>query len=134
MSVSITITSSLAQGVSLTIPTVTLARVASDLLAHGRVKRGYLGVSTQRVHLPATAVDELGQKDGLLIVGVEPDSPAEAGGLTLGDTIVALAGEPIHRHDDLMAQLSGDRVATAVAVQFLRGGQVQTLDITIGEK
>ncbi len=127
-------TSALARGVSLALPTMTLARVADTLLAHGRVRRGFLGVSTQRVHLPDALRAELGQKRGLLVIEVEKDSPAEKGGLTLGDTIVALANEVVQNHDDLLALLSGDRVGTAVPAKIVRGGQVQTIDITIGER
>jgi S1-C subfamily serine protease len=127
-------TSHLAQGVSLAIPTATLARVADSLLAHGRVKRGYLGVSTQRARLPESLQGELGQKAGLLIISVEADSPADKGGLTLGDTIVGVADTAVHSHEDLLGQLTGDRVGQAVPIKILRGGQVQTLSVTIGER
>ncbi len=127
-------TSALARGVSVAAPTMTLARVADTLLAHGRIRRGYLGVSTQRVHLPETLRGTVGQKRGLLVVSVEPDSPAEKGGLTLGDTIVAVAGIAVQNHDDLLAALSGDKIGTAVPLTILRGGQVQTQEVVVGER
>ncbi len=127
-------TSALLRGISIAVPTSTIAQVADSLLAHGRVKRGYLGVSTQQVRLPDAASDELGQKRGLLIVSVEPDSPAEQAGLTLGDTIVALADAPVQNHDDLLAQLTTEHVGQAIPAKFLRGGQVSTLNVTIGER
>jgi len=114
--------------------TENVARVADSLLAHGRVKRGYLGVSTQQVRLPDAARDELGQKRGLLIVSVESGSPAEDAGLTLGDTIVALADSQVQNHDDLMAQLISDRVGQETPAKILRGGQVSTLNVVIGER
>ncbi len=127
-------TSGLSRGVSLAVPTATLARVADSLLAHGRMRRGYLGVNTQRVHLPDDIREELGQKTGLLIVSVEPGSPAAQGGLNLGDTIVGFGDAAISRHDDLLVQLSGDKVGTAVAIKILRGGKVETVEVAIGEK
>ncbi len=127
-------TSALMGGVSLAIPTVTLARVIDALVADGRMKRGYLGVSTQRVKLPTELREQLGQKTGLLIVSAEPNSPASAAGLTLGDTIVTLDGEKVRDHDDLLALLSGDRVGTAVPVGVVRGGQIQPMQVTIGER
>ncbi|MBX3060739.1 MAG: trypsin-like peptidase domain-containing protein [Anaerolineae bacterium] len=127
-------TSALARGVSVAAPTMTLARVADTLLAHGRIRRGYLGVSTQRVHLPEALRGTVGQKRGLLVVSVEPDSPAEKGGLTLGDTIVAVAGIAVQNHDDLLAALSGDKIGTAVPLAILRGGQAQTVDVVVGER
>ncbi len=127
-------TSGFGQGISITIPVSTLQRVADSLLTHGRIKRGYLGISTQRVHLPEAIREELGQKSGLLIMGVEPGSPAEKGGLALGDTIVALDGQPVRNHEQLFALLSGDRVGTAVPITILRGGKVETLQVQIGER
>lgn len=127
-------TSALARGVSVAAPTMTLARVADTLLAHGRIRRGYLGVSTQRVHLPEALRGTVGQKRGLLVVSVEPDSPAEKGGLTLGDTILSVAGIAVQNHDELLAALSGDKIGTAVPLIILRGGQVQTVDVVVGER
>ena len=123
--------SALGRGASMTIPTATLARVADALQAHGRVQRGYLGVSTQRVHLPDNLKAELEQKRGLLVVSVENDSPAAKAGLTLGDTLVSFANSPVQSHDDLLALLAGDVVGTAVPAKFVRGGQVHTTEITV---
>lgn len=127
-------TSGFGQGVSLTIPHTTLSRVADSLRAHGRIQRGYLGVSTQRVRLPENIQAELNQRAGLLIVSVEPSSPADEGGLTLGDTIVSVSGQPIRTHDDLLAALTGDAVGQKEAIRVLRGGQLQELVVKIGER
>jgi S1-C subfamily serine protease len=127
-------TSGIMGGVSLAIPAQTLSRVADTLLTHGRMKQGYLGVSTQKVRLPDDLREELGQKTGLLIISTESNSPAANGGLTLGDTIVSVAGEKVRSHDDLLAQLTGDVVGTAVAVSIVRGGKVETFEVTVGEK
>lgn len=127
-------TSALLRGISLAIPTGTMERVVETLLAHGRIRRGYLGVSTQPVRLPAGLAQQLGQETGLLLAAVEPDSPAEKDGLLLGDTIIALAGSPVRHHDDLLALLSGDRVGQAVPVKIVRGGQVQEIQVHVGER
>jgi S1-C subfamily serine protease len=127
-------TSALGRGVSLTIPTPTLARVADALQAHGRVQRGYLGVSTQRVHLPDDLKAELEQKRGLLVVSVENDSPAAKAGLMMGDTLIAFVGSPVQSHDDLLALLAGNVVGTAVSAKFVRGGQVHTTEITVAAR
>jgi len=127
-------TSALGQGVSLAIPAVTLGRVAEALRAHGRVRRGYLGVSTQRVRLPEAVAESLGQKRGLLVVSVEANSPAAEGGLTLGDTIVGVGGHPIRNHEDLLGALSGEVVGQKETVRIVRGGQAQELQVKIGER
>lgn len=126
--------SALARGVSLTIPAVTIQRVAQTLQQHGRVRRGFLGVSAQPVRLPANIAETVGQESGLLIAGVESNSPAEQGGLLLGDTLIALDGQPVRHMDDLLAALSGDRVGKSVTARIVRGGQTQDLNVTIGER
>lgn len=126
--------SSLLPGVSMALPATTLARIVGGLRDHGRMRRGYLGVSTQRVHLPRNLHEELNQRSGLLVVSVEPDSPADAGGLTLGDTIIALGEATVQTHDDLLAELTGDKVDQKVPVKIVRGGAVQTLNVRISER
>jgi S1-C subfamily serine protease len=127
-------TSALMRGVSLSVPTTTLDRTVEALLAHGRMRRGFLGVSTQSARLPAAVQEEVGQETGLLIVNVEPDSPADSGGLVLGDTIVALDGTAVRHHDDLLALLTSDRVGQKTPVQIVRGGETRSLNVTIGER
>lgn len=126
--------SALVPGVSLAIPTSTLAGIADSLLAHGRVRRGYLGVSSQQVRLPKGISEGLGQKTGLLIVSVEPESPAEQAGLSLGDTILSLDDSSVRQHDDLLALLTSDRVGKKAAIKVLRGGEIETLEVTVGER
>jgi S1-C subfamily serine protease len=127
-------TSALLRGVSLTVPAPSIRRVVETLLTHGRIKRGYLGVSTQPVRLPANLSQQLNQETGLLLAAVEPGSPAEQGGLLLGDTIVACAGMPVRQHDDLLSALGGDRIGSSVPVRIIRGGQLQELNVTVGER
>jgi S1-C subfamily serine protease len=127
-------TSALVRGISLTVPAVTLNRVVEMLVKHGKVRRGYLGVNTQPVRLPAALEQQLGQEAGLLLVAVEPGSPAEQGGLLLGDTIVAVEGSAVQQHDDLLALLSTDRVGTPVKIRIVRGGQVQEMSVTVGDR
>jgi S1-C subfamily serine protease len=127
-------TSALLRGTSLTVPTPTVRRVVEDILAHGQVRRGYLGIGIQPARLPAELADQLGQKTGLLLVSVEPGGPAATGGLYMGDTIVAVDGQPVRHHDDLLSMLSGDHIGSTVSVSIVRGGAVQKLDVEIGAR
>ncbi len=125
-------TSAFLRGAGLTITTPTLRKVVEMLLTHGKVQRGYLGVGAQPTRLPEPLVAELGQETGLLLTSVEPEGPAAASGLFLGDTLVSLAKQPVRHLDDLLAILTGERVGTALPARILRGGQLQELSITIG--
>ncbi len=122
-------TSALLRGVSLTVPTPTVRRVVDDLLAHGRVRRAYLGVGVQPTRLPKELAKQLGQETGLLLISVEPGSPAEKGGLYLGDTIIALGGRPVRHLDDLMASLGGEQAGKESQVKILRAGSVLDVDV-----
>jgi S1-C subfamily serine protease len=127
-------TSALMRGVSLTVPSPTLRRVVETLLAHGRMQRGYLGVGIQPVRLPAELAEQAGQQTGLLLVQVMSGSPAEQGGLLLGDTIIAVDDQPVPHHDALTALLTGDRVGQTVTVRLVRAGQIQYLQVVVGAK
>ena len=122
------------RGVSLTIPSLTVDRVVESILSHGRVQRGYLGVGVQPVNLPEALAEELGQETGLILISVEPGSPAEAGGLTLGDTLLSVHGEPVRRLDDLLSLLSGELVGEEVLIRILRGGESGEQKVTVGER
>jgi S1-C subfamily serine protease len=126
--------SALMRGVSLAVPTSTVSRVVEALLEHGRIRRGYLGVGAQPARLPEAIAEELGQETGLLLVSVEKGSPAERGGLVMGDTIVGLGGERVRHLDDLMALLGGDSVGQERAVRVLRGGGLAEVTVVIGER
>ena len=125
--------SALLRGISVTVPASSLRPTVEALLAHGRVRRGYLGVGAQGVRLPASLAAQLNQETGLLLGSVEADSPAERAGLFMGDTIVTLDGQPVRDLDDLLALLSGDRVGKAVPARIVRGGQVVEVSVVIGE-
>lgn len=118
------------------IPLVTIKRIAQELTREGRIRYGYVGVGLQPVAIP----DELREKtgaatpSGLIVLSVEPDSPASQAKLQLGDILVSLAGKAIAEIEDLQSVLRGDivgRIATAV---ILRGGERVEVEIAISER
>ncbi|PJF48257.1 MAG: signal protein PDZ [Candidatus Thermofonsia Clade 3 bacterium] len=127
------LTTGLVRGAAMVIPMDIALKVASALTKQGYVKRGYLGIVSQQVRLPPAQRSDA-QEYGLLIVRVEENSPAERGGLLIGDILLAVEGQPINDADDLMAVLHGDRVGKPVAVRVSRGGIAQTLTVVVGQK
>src|SRR6202521_3920837 len=108
-------------------------RVVASLKADGRIRRPYLGIGTQEVPLPGAVKAKAKQDTGLLIVAVEPQSPADKAGLMQGDTLVALNGTTTTSLEDLH---SGRRRAKAGAphtVRVFRPGDVKELQLTVGE-
>jgi S1-C subfamily serine protease len=129
-------TSGLSNGAAITIPADIAWTIADTLSKHGQIKRGYLGIRSQTVDLSAAAQDALKRKQstGLLVVSVENNSPASKGGLIVGDILLAVAGNPVLHHDELFARLNGDVVGKSTAIEILRGGQPQSLNVVIGER
>lgn len=129
-------TSGLTHGSSLTIPVKIAWQVADALAKHGTVKRGYLGVRTQPVEIPEAARKALGreQNHGLLVLWLEEGGPAEKGGLLVGDILVVVSGQQVSDPDDLFSTLSSDVVGKAIAVEILRGGRPETIQVTVGER
>jgi S1-C subfamily serine protease len=126
--------SALSRGVSISIPYGTVRRVVEAILSHGRVRRGYLGIGTQPVRLPSGLAQQLGQETGVLIVTVEPGSPAEKSGLLQGDIVVGLGGQAVRHAAGLVATLSSIQPGEASPVRIVRAGQVRDLTVTVGER
>jgi S1-C subfamily serine protease len=129
-------TSGVARGVALTIPVALAWRAAEVLAQHGAIRRGYLGIRSQPVEIGPAQRLTLGreQEVGLLLVGIEDESPASAAGLLVGDILVGLGGETISDPDHLLARLAGDIVGKSVPVEILRGGQPVAVQVRIGER
>jgi S1-C subfamily serine protease len=127
-------TSGLARGISVAVPITTLGRVVEALLTHGRVRRAYLGIASQPVRLPDGVRERVGRAMGLVIVSVEGGSPADRAGLTVGDVIIAVGDQPVSLPDELLAQLTPDRIGRPLPIRVLRGGQPVEIVVTPGER
>ena len=108
-------------------------RVVASLKSDGRIKRPYLGIGTQEVPLPEAVKAKAKQDTGLLIVAVEPESPAHKAGLMQGDTLVALNGTTTTSLEDLYAGLRKVKVGASQTVKVVRAGELKEIQITVGE-
>ncbi len=129
-------TSGFGNGGAITIPADIAWKIAETLAKHGKIKRGYLGIRSQTVEISTDARKALKreQETGLLLVGLEADSPAGKGGLIVGDILVGVAGESVAHQDDLFVRLSGDVVGKSVAIDILRGGKLESVNVEVGER
>ena len=118
------------------LPVATLRRVANTLLTHGRVRRGYLGVGTQQAPISSALAAKAGvtQTSGLLVVTIEPNSPADKAGLLIGDLIIGVAGQPVTDVESLRGSLTPDKLDQAVQIKLLRGGEPTDVAVTIEER
>jgi S1-C subfamily serine protease len=125
-----------AQGICFAIASNTAQYVLSELIQHGRVRRAYIGVSAQTVPVPRRFALKQGidNRLGAMIVNIEKDSPAEAGGLKPRDIVVSLDGISVTGIDDMIRLLNGERIGHMVTLSVLRGVELLTLEIRPAER
>ena len=110
-----------AQGICLAVGINTVKVVASKLMRDGRVHRGYIGVSGQNIALEPAAARALGMPGGgVLVLHVEPDSPASRAGIREGDVLIRLGDATLAGIDDLHRVLTEDRIGQEIEVEYLR--------------
>ncbi len=127
-------TTGLVNSVALAVPASIAWSIAETLVKQGYIKRGYLGISSQIVHLPSMQRGGRTQEHGLLIVKVDDDSPAQKGGLMVGDILVGLDGQTITDTEDLQTLLTNDRVGKVIPIDVIRGNALQTVQVTVGQR
>lgn len=129
-------TSALARGLAVTVPHTVLDRVVKALTSQGKVRHGYLGIAAHPVSLPESLRQRTGltQESGLLLVGVEPDSPADRAGILLGDILVGFAGGPVESLEVLNDRLGPESVGTQQGAKVVRGGESVDITVTVGER
>ena len=120
-----------AQGLCFAVPSNTAAFVMAECLAHGRVRRAWLGIGGEEVLVPAAVAKSAGlaKPRGVLVRTVEPKSPATDAGLRPGDVIVGLSAKEIASVADLHRALSGDAIGVAARLAVVRGGERVALSI-----
>jgi S1-C subfamily serine protease len=120
----------------LAIPTATVNRVVEQLLARGRITRGFLGLGMQPVRLPDALKQSLNLEGhgGVIIVEVKPGGPADRAGALIGDVLVELDGRTIGEPGDVQAALDPEQVGKTVKAKFVRAGARIELSIIVGER
>jgi len=121
------------QGIGLAISSTMAKRVVEQLIKQGRVSRGYLGILMDP--LDEASASKLGLKasHGIVVKNIDPESPAAAAGLRIGDVLVGLDGKEV---DDLLAfrnRIASTPSGTKVPVDFFRDGKQQSVEVTVGE-
>jgi S1-C subfamily serine protease len=114
-----------AQGICFAVPVSTAQLVIPQLIAEGRVRRGWIGVSGQSIQLSRRRmqVSQLAAPGVVLLTEVTEGGPADVAELRPRDIVVAFADMPVTRIDDLQRLLTRDRIDRATTITVLRGGE-----------
>ena len=119
-----------------TIPSSTVNRVVDQLLKRGRIAHGYFGVGIQPVAFPEGTARSLGLEGerGLLVVMVEPGSPAANAGVLLGDIVVRVDGAEVRGWHGLQGSLDSEKIGQSAPVDLVRGGKLVQVSVVVGER
>jgi serine protease Do len=120
-------------GLSFAIPIDTAMKIKDDLVKHGKVTRGRIGVTIQNVTKDLADSFGLRKPQGALVSAVEAGSPAEKAGLKAGDVILSVDGKAIEQSVELPRVIGETKPGTSVAMGVWRKGGTQTVRVAVGE-
>jgi len=121
------------QGVGFAIPIDMARNVMEQIVNHGKVIRGHLGVAVQNVDADMAKAFGLNQGGGALVAEVTPGSPAAKAGIERGDIILDLDGQPVNTPEDLSVHIAELAPGSVVHLKVSRNGQTRDVDVTLDE-
>lgn len=119
-------------GIAFDIPASTVSNIVNDLMKHGSVVRGWLGVQIQTVSQGIAESLGLKNPEGAIVGEVQDGSPAAKAGFKVGDAIIAVDGKPVKDSRDLAVRISEMDPGTKVTVTYWRNGQSHDVAVTLG--
>lgn len=123
------------EGVGFALPSSAAINVYNQLIKQGRVTRGSIGVTFQEdLGTNSITLKELGAPYGVVIMGVEPGSPAEKAGLKGGDVITSVNGKPVKTGNDLVNPIAQAPIGSKVALNYVRDGQQKEASATVEDR
>src|SRR5262249_9565370 len=116
-------------------PSSTAVDIYNQLIAQGRVTRGFLGVKLQDISPQVAHKNGLPENQGAVVEDVtSKDSPAARSGIQSGDIILAVNGQKVKNKADLVRQIAALPVGSAATITFLRNGQERTASVRLNER
>jgi serine protease Do len=122
------------QGLSFAVPSEVASKVQDQLVAHGKVIRGRLGVTIQNVNQALAESFGLTKPMGALVSAVEKGSPAEKAGIETGDVIVKFDGKEVSDSAQLPARVAEMKPGATAKLDIIRKGETKQLEVTVGER
>lgn len=122
-----------AQGIGFAVPINMAKQIMDDLIQHGEVRRGWLGVTVQPLTAALVDAYKIPVKEGSIIANVEPGSPADKYGLQRGDVIVSIAGNAVKNSQDVVFSVRNKLAGDKVQFEIYRDGKKRTIEVVLGE-
>jgi S1-C subfamily serine protease len=125
-----------AQGICFAVAANTASFVLGELVRHGRVRRGLIGIAAQQTAIPRRLQHAAGvrQDSAVVVSSIEAGSAADRAGLKAGDILFGLDGRTITGADDLIRALTGETIGRTVALDLLRGTERLTVSLVPEER
>jgi S1-C subfamily serine protease len=124
------------QGICFAVASNTANFVLGELVRHGRVRRSFIGIAAAQTPLPPRLRAAAGteQPSAVTVLSIEPGGPADRGGLLAGDAILAIDGVTVTAADDLVRNLTADKIGRSVTLAILRSGERRTVSVVAEER
>jgi serine protease Do len=121
------------EGIGFAIPANLAHNIMDQILKHGKVSRGFIGILPQELTPDMAKAFNMPNGKGVAIASVEPDTPALHAGLKVGDVITAINGNPVDDVNAFRLQIAGFAPGTTVHLKIARSGQNVDIPVTLGE-
>jgi serine protease DegQ len=121
-------------GIGFAVPVSTARNVMQQLITTGQVVRGWIGVEPQDVTDQLARSLKLPHPEGVVIIGVLRQGPADQAGVKPGDVVLDVAGKPVGNTGQLLNAVAALKPGSETAIQVLRNGKPQTLQVRIGTR
>jgi serine protease DegQ len=121
-------------GIGFAIPTTTVTEVMKDLIAKGRVTRGYFGIEPVDITPELVAALKLRREQGVVVRGVQRSAPAGNAGLEPGDVLLSINDVPVRDTPGMLNQIARLAPGSLAKVRVERDGRPLELDVTVGER
>ncbi|MDO5562113.1 MAG: Do family serine endopeptidase [Synergistaceae bacterium] len=122
-----------AQGIGFAVPINMAKQIMDDLIKHGEVRRGWLGVTVQPLTASLVESYKIPSKEGSIIADVQKGSPADKYGLKRGDVITAIDGKKIKNSQDVVFSVRNKLAGDKVLFEIFRDGKKTTINVVLGE-
>jgi S1-C subfamily serine protease len=124
------------QGICFAVASNTANFVLGELVRHSRVRRSFIGIAAAQTPLPRRlrAAAGIEQASAVTVSSIETGSPADRGGLRAGDVILAIDGTTVTAADDLVRNLTADKIGRSVTLAILRHGERRTISLIAEER